>query len=205
MTQRLRLLLIALTASASLTGCALARKTPPAAIRYFSPELAPAETPAAPPLTPPVRLRLGRVERIDVLGHRIVRRTSDVELALYQTRRWTERPDEYVRRALLDALFQRGPFTQVLAGTGPTLEVELVAFEEVTTPRHVGRVTLRYVLHDRHAVLASGRLEAEAPIAGGAADDFGAVIAAIAAANREVTAQLADLVRARLCTDPTSQ
>jgi cholesterol transport system auxiliary component len=185
---------------AALAGCALTRNAPPLEIRYFSPELpAPAPTLAFASTGEAIPLRLGQVDRSDVLGHRIVQRTSPVELALYETRRWTERPDEYVRRALLDALFEARPFARALAGPAPTLDVEILAFEEVLAPRHLGRVRLRYVLHDRRAVLASGQLVAEAAVVG---DDFDAVVRAIATANRDAAAQLADRVQGQLCASP---
>lgn len=185
---------------AAVAGCALTRNAPPLEIRYFSPEL-PASTPppeAAGASAPSdaVSLRLGQVDRADVLGHRIVQRTSPVEVTLYETRRWTERPDGYVRRALVEALFEARPFARVLAGSAPTLDVEILAFEEVLSPRHLGRVQLRYVLHDRRAVLASGQVVAEAAVDG---DDFDAVVRAIAAANRDAVAQLADRVHRQLC------
>lgn len=198
---RLALAIALATTAALATGCALTRKTPPVDIRYFSPEPA---LPAAraPALTAaPVPLRLGRVDRADVLGHRIVQRTSVVELALYETRRWTERPDAYVRRALLHALFDERPLAETRARSAPTLEVEVLAFEEVLAPRHVGRVQLRFVLHDHRAVLVSGQIAADAPVSG---EGFDAVVLAIAAANRDATAQIADRVMRELCPDATT-
>jgi cholesterol transport system auxiliary component len=188
----------------AVTACALTRNTPAREVHYFSPELSPplATVPAPVGAAAPVPLRLGHVDHIDVLGHRIVHRTSAVELALYETRRWTERPDEYVRRALLDALFETRPFARALTGAAPTLDVELLAFEEVLAPRHVGRVRLRYVLHDRRIVLSSGDLVAEVPVAG---DDFAAVVQAIAAANRAAAVDLADRVQGRLCPTASPQ
>jgi cholesterol transport system auxiliary component len=186
-----------------MIGCALTRNAPPREIRYFTPELlAPPPAAAPTPAGEVVRLRLGHVEHTDVLGHRIVQRTSPVELSLYETRRWTERPDEYVRRALLEELFEARPFTRVLSGSAPTLDVELLAFEEVLSPRHAGRVRIRYVLHDRHSVLAGGQLVAEEAVDG---DDFEAVVRAIAAANRRVVAQLVEHVERRLCAPPGTQ
>ncbi|MBZ0238040.1 MAG: PqiC family protein, partial [Deltaproteobacteria bacterium] len=149
----------------------------------------------------PAPLRLGRVDRADVLGHRIVQRTSGVELALYETRRWTESPDEYVRRALLRALFEERPLAETRIRSAPTLEIEVIAFEEVMTPRHAGRVQLRFVLHDHRTVLASGQIAADAPVTG---EGFDAVVLAIATANRDATTQLADRVMRELCPDATT-
>jgi len=201
MNRRRHLLTTMLVAATLATGCALTRKAPPRELQYFSPELSMQAPSAAPGPATTVPLRLGRVDRTDVLGHRIVRRTSAVELALYESRRWTENPDAYVRRALLQALFDERPFAATLARSAPTLDIEVLAFEEVLTPRHAGRVQLRYVLHDHRTVLASGQLVAEVPVTG---DGFDAVVLAIAAANRDVAARVAQRVVQTLCPDATA-
>lgn len=183
---------------ALLAGCALTRNAPPRDLHYFDPE-PPARAPGPPTLsadrTARPQLRLGRITRGDHLRYRIVVRTSPVELRLYETRRWTERPDEYVRRALLDELFDRRGLVRAMAGPGPALDLEVVAFEEVAAPRHLGRVQLRYVLHDNRAVLASGQVGAERPVDG---DDFAAVVRAISGALDDATAGVATAVEQAL-------
>jgi cholesterol transport system auxiliary component len=187
--------------SLALAGCALTRNAPPREVSYFSPEPAPAVVVSRIALAQPdaPRLRLGRIERGDHLRYRIVRRWSDVELRLYERRRWTERPDEYVRRALLDGLFGSGRLAQDVTGSGPMLDVELIAFEEVLEPRHLGRVHLRYVLHDQRVVLARGEACAERPVAG---DDFATVVRAIGGAMTDATDTMAAAVVIALTAPP---
>ncbi|MGE5180753.1 MAG: ABC-type transport auxiliary lipoprotein family protein [Acidobacteriota bacterium] len=179
-----------------LAGCALTSKSAPIELRYFTP-LPPA--PAAHPVVPGVahaRLRLGRITPSAHLRYPIVHRDSPVELAPYETLRWSEPPDAYVRRALGRALFEARPIDQAIGGAAPTLDVEVVAFEEVRhEARHSGRVELRYVLHDERAVLARGVVAIERDAAGPAIEQ---VVAAISSALDAAVTQLADRVGAVL-------
>ena len=104
----------------------------------------------APDAEPPVgRLRLGRLTSSANLRSPIVHRESAVELDTYETLRWTENPEDYVRRSLSRALFDDGRLEEVVGGAAVTLDVEVVAFEEARREnRHVGRVQLGYQLHD---------------------------------------------------------
>jgi hypothetical protein len=72
---------------------------------------------------------------------------------------------------------------QVLSGAATTLEVDVVAFEEVLKPAHVGRVELAYLLYDDRVVLLSGSVAVQRPIAD-AKDDAAAdaIVEALAGA-----------------------
>jgi cholesterol transport system auxiliary component len=161
---------------------ALFRKSEPLDVRYFSPPSAAAAEPALPSGEPRPELRLGRISAAPHLGKRIAFRSGAHEVGYYEKLRWTESPDEYVRWDLVQTLFEREGLTRVVSGGGPTLDVELVAFEEVKEPRHLARVVL-------NATLVDGRLERygrtfviERPIEGGAAED---TVAALASALHE--------------------
>jgi ABC-type uncharacterized transport system auxiliary subunit len=187
------------------SGCALSSKATPLELHYFSPELAlPAPAPAAAP-TEPARaarlpLKLGRVSASDHLRYRIVHRDSQVALELYDTLRWTEPPDDYVRRALGRALFDARPCEQAVAGRAPALEVEVTAFEDVIAAgHHAGRVQLHYQLHDERVVLSRGVVTVDRPASG---PEIERVVTAIGQAMDAATAELADRVVARLAPAP---
>lgn len=178
-----------------LGGCALTSKATPIDFRYFSPE--PGDAPQArhrDETHPP--LRLGRVTSSASLRTRIVHRDSAYELGTYETLRWTDNPEVYVRRALARSLFEQRSFAQAVDGAAPAVDVELVAFEEVRKPKgRAGRVQLRYQLHDEHATLGSGVLTAERDASG---EDIEHVVAAISAAMNDAAAQLASAVAAHM-------
>lgn len=183
---------------ASLTGCALTTKSAPMVVRYFDLPAAPASTvePAPMPAPAPVRLRLGRVTSSAHLRFRIVERTSAVELRAYDSLRWTDYPEVYVRRAVTRALFADGELAQVVGGAVPTLDLEVVGFEQGRSPAGpIGRVELRYQLRDDRAVLAAGRIAIERPAT---ARGFDGVIAAIGAALDAAADELAARIIARL-------
>ncbi len=149
-------------------GCALTSKSDPLVARYFSPES------AATPVDPvPLRgheLRLGRVNSAAYIKDKIVFRDSAYEVGYYEERRWTEKPETYVRRALGRALFDRRGIQQIMYGSGTTLDVDVIAFEEVRAPAHVGRVQLAYALYDDRVVRLSRSITVERPIAFAAGD-----------------------------------
>src|SRR5690606_8211673 len=66
--------------------------------------------------------------------------TSEQEVGYYEDRRWTERPSAYVRRALSYSLFEQHGVTRVVSGAAPTLDAELIAFEEIQGSEHEVRV-----------------------------------------------------------------
>jgi cholesterol transport system auxiliary component len=145
-----------------LAGCALTSRSAPVEERYFTPELA---AKAPPPAHATVaRVRLGRVVPGEHLRGAIVHRNSAVELEPYETLHWTESPEVYVRRSLTRSLFEIRPLEQALGGDAATLDVEIVAFEEVRRGgARAGRVVLRYTLHDGRHVIDRGVITSEHP------------------------------------------
>lgn len=178
-----------------LCGCALTSKGPPVEFRYFSP--APVASPDAEPPRGPAEtpLTLGRVTSSTNLRTPILYRRTWIEVGEYVTLRWTENPEVYLRRSLQRALFERERFAQSLSPSAPTLEVELIDFEQVMTAgKHAGRVRLRYQLHRELEVLAAGSITAERESKAG----IEAAVVAIGAALDQATDELAELVAARL-------
>ncbi len=140
----------------SSVGCALTSKSDSVILHYFTPErvMSRAVAAAAPPASASnLSLRLGRVSAATYLRERIAFRDSDYEVGYYDDLRWTERPDAYVRRAMVRGLFEDQPIRQVISGPGPTLDIELNAFEELRIPRHAARVEITWILHDDQAVV----------------------------------------------------
>jgi ABC-type uncharacterized transport system auxiliary subunit len=188
----------ALAVAILLAACALTSKAPPVQIRYFSPVPSHAERRAAQPVHG--RLRIGSVTASSYLGYRIAHRRSPVELELSDTLRWTEQPDDYVRRAVAQALFVHRGIEQVVSGNALTLDVEVTAFEHVERAgRHFGRVQLRYSLEDDQRVIAHDvvTVEREAQRA-----DIASVVTAIGDALAAASDELADRVAARIASGP---
>lgn len=197
-----RWLLVALSlAPALLAGCALTSKAEPVEIRYFSPEPSASAAPASPsasapaPSAAPPGLRFGRVTSSAMLRRPIVFRRGPAELATYDDLQWTEDPEEYARRALQRALYTQR-FHETVGGTGPVLEVELVAFEELRRGEaRFGRVQLRYLVRDHRDVFKSATIDVERPASSA---QIGAVVAALGAALEEACERLAVEVLAAL-------
>lgn len=200
----------AVLACIALAGCALTTKLPPLPVRYFSPDqlTSPAPDGESSPISRPVavqpdalRVRLGRITPSAHLRYSIVHRAPGFELEPYEQLRWTERPDAYVRRALERELFDDGELTQAVAGRAPTLDVDVIAFEEVRRgARRSGRVELRYELTDDTAVLTRGVVTVERDARGARIED---VVAAISSAMTLATRELARRIE-RACTVPAA-
>ncbi len=157
---------LAALAATLVLGCALTSKSEPIVPRYFSPEL-PAAAGArsgARPAGPALDLRLGHIGSAANLDERLVYRDSPHELGYYQERRWTEVPEEYLKRKLAGALFQERALRHVVGGAAPTLDVDLVAFEEVRAPRRLARVQVTVRLHDQRSVRWEETLTVEQPL-----------------------------------------
>lgn len=189
-----------------LASCALTSKSRPVDLRYFSADAALMSAPVREraPLfgAPPPRVRMGRVTAGSHLSYRIVHRTSPVELGIYDDLRWTERPEDYVRRALGRELFEARPLVEAVSDGVPTLEVEVLAFEEVQRGLlRAGRVQLRYRIDGPDDVLASGVITVDRNAPGARFDD---VVAAISTALAAASAQLADEVQRVLTEHPGS-
>jgi cholesterol transport system auxiliary component len=185
-------------------GCALTSKSVPISPRYFSPER-PADTARSNPKPSgvPLELRLGRISSSSYLDERLVFRDSTHELGYYEERRWTEEPEEYLRRLLGRVLFEERGLRHVIGGVAPTLEVELIAFEEIRSPKRVARVQLTARLQEARLVRWEETLTVDQPISeDGKGDEADAMVAAIGAALGSVVDKIADHVTADLATIP---
>jgi len=167
----------------ALAGCALTSKSPPLDVHYYTPDISPISQAYAMPSQ--TKIRLGRVSAGSHLRARIAYRTSPTEIEFYETRRWTESPDAYARRALEQVLADRGVL--VTGGKALELEVEVVTFEEVREPRPLARVGLRYKLIEDRVVVREGTVETERP-AGATFDSF---VVAIGKALEDASVQIA--------------
>lgn len=192
-------------ASLASTGCALTSKGDALAIRWYTPENAKATLtsagagPALPTDASP-QIQLGRVNSGINLREKIAYRDSTFEQGYYEDKRWTERPEVYVRRELERTLYEEHGFRRALAAQAPALEVEVVSFEEVLGPGNVhnARVQLKIVIHDEKDSLLERTVTAERPVAG---KDFPAVVQAMAlaldAAAEETAADVDRIVKGR--------
>lgn len=201
-------LVVFLASSVSILGCALTEKAEVLDVHYYSADTQRAPATATPaPTTPavpgadeqaaPPPLRLGRVSAGSHLGKKLVYRSSSVELGMYDDKRWTERPDEYVRRSVGSALFDTQRATQSLGADAPMLDLEILAFEEIAEKDkpHKGRVSVRYSLHDEQHVLGSDVVTVELDAA---SEDTGQIVRAISRALAQVSERVAERVVVRL-------
>lgn len=182
-------------------GCALTSKATPLQPRIFRPNIETRALPAGQAPTPAKAdapsVRIGRVRGTADLREPIAFRLSDVEMGFYEDRRWGERPESYLRRALVRALFERDGLGQVIAGGGPTLDLELIAFEEIRGDKPRARIAVEYALHDERTVLIARTVVVEKAIAGaGAASrdtaaDAAAFVAAISQGLTEAVDEIA--------------
>jgi len=186
-------------------GCALTSKGVPLDARYFTPE-ATAEPPSAtatstsaepsvPADAAPLALRLGTVEPASYVDQRIAYRIPGSELGYYDDRRWTESPDEYLRRALERELFERRGMRRIISGPAPVLDLELTAFDELKGNSPRVRLALHYTLHDDREALLEKDLVVELPLPPDAGADHAARIAETLghALARAVSAVAADV------------
>jgi cholesterol transport system auxiliary component len=117
----MRTILLACFTAAALTGCALLGRSDPVPPRYFAPEYA--APPGATRAAAGRPLRLGRVEGWSNLRERWVVRDPAGATSYAEDRRWTERPEVYLRRALSRALFEERGLVEALSGRALSLEV----------------------------------------------------------------------------------
>lgn len=188
-----------LAGALALSGCALLGKSDPVVPRYYAPDAGAATAATGVRAEPSsLRLRLGRVEGWSNLRERMPLRTAEGEYVFREDRRWTERPEVYLRSALAHTLFDERGLVEVLSGRAPTLEVELTAFEEVERP-HQARLRARLLLHDQRVGLLDESVTVEVPIAtSDQAGEAGAVVEAMSAALRAGVGLIADRVVERL-------
>jgi ABC-type uncharacterized transport system auxiliary subunit len=192
---------------ALLVGCALLSKSRPLELRYFEAvEPAAADQRAPAPPAPAasaggeqeqgLRLRLGAVKAARHLDLRIATRRGAHEVGYHETLRWTERPEEYVRRALQRDLYQQAGFTRVVSGPAPTLEVELISFEEYDQGgRRRGRVELQTVLHDERVQLDQETVRVEADVDAAQGDAAEALVAALGKALGQASRRVTERTR----------
>jgi cholesterol transport system auxiliary component len=182
--------------AAALPGCALFGKSDPVVSHYFTPEYEGATRAAVIPPGQP--LRLGRVEGWSHLRERMVVRSAARELSYSEDRRWTERPEVYLRRALARTLFEERGVVEALSGRAVTLEVELIAFEEIEKPHRV-RLQAGLLLADHQVGLLRETVTVERPVGGGdGGDPMRAVVEAYSQALHDGVTRIADRVVARL-------
>jgi len=159
-----------------MPGCALLSRGASVDVRWYTPELTQSR-PGSAERQRSCELRFGHVTAAPDLGRRIAYGDGLYQVGYYDALRWTERPERYVRRAVERALFEDGPFQRSLSYAAPTLDIEVVEFEEVKAPTtHAARVSLRVVLSaDR--VLLERTVTVSRPVAGGSFDAFVAAMA----------------------------
>lgn len=178
-----------------LGGCALLSKSEPLEWRYFEVSDAPSHEGASKASggEQGQRLRLGLVKASHHLDTRMVSRTGAHELTYYEDLRWTEEPDEFVRRALTRNLYERAGLSRVVSGIAPTLEVELTAFEEIKDGgKRRAHVVLLTVLHDDRLQLSQHTVEVESDVKAGEGDEAQALVAALGRALGKAAAQVTE-------------
>lgn len=180
-----------------LPGCALLGKSEPLSPRYFSPERPPATV--SPPAAVRGPLRLGTIRSGSDLRNNLVVRTAPLELSYDEEQRWSELPEEYLRRALSRELYEVRGFRRVVGGPGPSLQVELTRFEEVVGPPHLARVTAVVILHDDRLVSLERSFSAERPVSATTPE---AAVEALSLALYGLVSEIADAASERLPADP---
>jgi cholesterol transport system auxiliary component len=167
--------MLATVAVLGTSGCALTSKADVVNIRYFSPEVvrprltaadaASATAPDAPAPNGAIEVRLGRVSSGPNLRERIAYRDAAYELGYYDDWRWTERPETFVRRELGRSLFEAHGFRRVLGGSAPTLEIEVIAFDDLRLPTgRAARVQLKVILFEDTGVLLEDTITVDRPV-----------------------------------------
>jgi cholesterol transport system auxiliary component len=177
------------------SACALTSKAEVVDVRYFSPErIRPPpkdENPNLAPAAAALLVRLGRVSSGPNLRERIAYRDTAYELGYYEDLRWTERPETYIRRELGRSLFENHGLHRVLSGDAPTLDVEVIAFDELRlNTGRAARVELRAILYDDSGVLFEDTLTVDCPVAANKPkieDVIAAMATALEAAADQVT------------------
>jgi ABC-type uncharacterized transport system auxiliary subunit len=191
--------LFPLLLAATVSACAFFGKSDPLEPRYYSVESgkSQAPAPAGSELARGQTLKLGSIEGGSHLRDRIAYRSSDRELGFYDSRRWTERPEAFFRRALAHALFEERSLVRAVSGSAPTLEVELTDFDELLTPRHAVRVRARVLLADQRVARFEHTFSVEQPVAS-QAESFDSVADAMAVALERCVDEIGDRVVAEL-------
>ena len=188
-------------AACLLSGCAFFGKTDPLDARYYSAELSDAPAVKAAPASG-VPLRLGSISGATHLRERIAYRESEREVGFYEGRRWTERPESYLQRALSQALFEQRGMQRITSGIAPTLDVELTHFDELLGSPHTVRVRARVMLRDRRSTRFEHTFGADQEVKG---SEFVGVAEALSVALGRCVEQIADRVVAELRARPAEE
>jgi cholesterol transport system auxiliary component len=188
----------------ALSDCALTSKADAVYPRFYSPEPEAATVATAAPRSP-LALRLGQVSAASYVEERFAYRVEPTELSYYDDRRWTEAPEQYLRRALERELFERRGIHRVISGAGATLDVELTAFEELRSAPARVRLALTFSLYgDRQSQLQRS-LIVERPLPtsreGASARE---VTAALTLALATVVSDISEQVARELAATPAS-
>ena len=184
-------------------SCALFSKGEVTTRRYFSPDLPVAQNANLERRTD-LQLRLARVSATRTLSERIMYRDSEHEVGFYDDLVWTERPEAYLARGLTRVLFEERGLRSIVGGPGPTLDVELMRFEEVKEPAHVARVRITFTLSDERLVSIQKTVNLERPIAATTAKEAQgpALAEAMGEALRDAISELSTVVMAELAKAP---
>jgi ABC-type uncharacterized transport system auxiliary subunit len=190
--------LLGAACAVAFSACALVRR--PDAPRFFDPEpaareLAPAE-PAGATAGVKVPVRIGPVRSSSYRRDRIVWRSSEVELGLYEDRRWTDLPSQYVERALGRELYERRGISQTGTQPAVTLLADVVAFDDVVAPTREAYVAIfvTLVAPDQRQLLTH-EFTARSPIAD---NDPASVARAMGVALDDCVGQIVSAVEAVL-------
>jgi hypothetical protein len=184
----------------SATGCALLTKADPTVPRYFTPESSQATALTGAPVpsanasaAAALSVRIGRVGGSAYLKERIVHRDSEHELGFYEDKRWTERPEVYLQRAIEHSLFEARGLKRALSPAAPTLTVDLIEFEEIRGANPRVRLSVSYALHDERSVFFERSFALERPLATGSdAERPDRVAAGLGDALRDAVARIVD-------------
>jgi ABC-type uncharacterized transport system auxiliary subunit len=195
---------MAMLLGCTLQSCALFSKGEVTTRRYYSVEL-PLLHPPDADRRPDLALRVSKVSANRILSERIMFRASANEVGFYDDRVWTERPEAYLTRGLSRVLFEARGVRSIVGGPGPTLEVELLRFEEIKEPSHVARVRLAFALSDERTVSLQKTVSIDRPIAPTADEQQGAAVAqAMSEALLEAVSDLGAQVIEQLSKEPRS-
>lgn len=189
----------------SLSGCALTSKGTALDIRWFDPEATKPRLTSTTVGQPPRVAReidLGRVTSGINLREKIAYRDAAFEVGYYDDKRWTERPEVYVRRQVARTLFEERGLRRALAGQAPVLDIEVLAFEELRGASHSARIQLRLLVHDDRGALLERTITVDRPIAA-ERRDFDGLVAAMAQALDAVAVEVADETERAIAKEPS--
>lgn len=195
----MKLLTITL-AAIMMSGCALTSKADLVEIKYYSPEVikprltSSSDAPAAPAPNDAIEVRLGRVSSGANLRERIAFRDDAYELGYYEDKRWNERPETYVRRELGRSLYEAHGFHRVIGGTAPTIEVEVLAFDDMRLQTgRAARVQLKVIVFEGSGVMFEDTITVDRPVSGDK-PKIEDVVAAMSGALEQACEQIATRV-----------